>query len=108
MDSHPRDVLAPLFPMNLLGFDFEGPFSIDGSFNDVPGIYVILAPTHNKVVDVGQTDKLGQRIPNHDRKPGWRRCGGNQLWFHRDTSVLSRLGKESRLRTTYAPLCGVR
>lgn len=94
--------------MDLLGYTFQGPYSIDGRFNDVPGIYLILTAARNRVVDVGQTDSLGRRIPNHDRKLDWRQCGSCELWFHHEASEQTRLAKESQLRATYAPLCGER
>src|SRR5258706_5474206 len=90
--------------MNLLDYSFEGPFSIDTAFNAVAGIYLILTPKRNQVVDVGQTDNLGQRIPSHERKDSWKRCGGSELWFHRESVTDTRLVKEARLRKTYDPL----
>lgn len=94
--------------MDILGYQFSGPYSIDGQFNGVAGIYLVLTPARDKVVDVGQTDDLGRRIPSHERKPDWKRCGGSELWFHSEANERVRLAKESRLRTVYAPLCGVR
>jgi len=93
--------------MNILGFNFEGPHPIDGAFNDVPGIYLILTSTRI-VVDVGQTDKLGQRISSHERKSSWPQYGGTLLWFHHEPSLQSRLAKETQLRDTYNPVCGDR
>lgn len=93
--------------MQLFGYLFDGPYSLSAPFNDVPGVYLILDAV-KRVVDVGQTDKLGQRIPSHDRSPCWQRNQANQLWFAREPAEPNRLALECALRNQYHPSCGVR
>lgn len=93
--------------MQLFGYSFDGPHSLSAPFNDVPGVYLVLDAAKS-VVDVGQTDKLGQRIPNHDRKPCWQRSRATELWFAHEQSERNRLALESVLRNQYSPKCGIR
>ena len=81
------------------------------NFNDVPGIYVVF--TSQVWLDVGETDKLGQRIngDNHERKLQWlnRAAGGQiQIAFLRVPDQQQRLTIESSLRQSLRPLCGDR
>jgi len=93
--------------MYIFGYLFEGPYSLTTSFNDVPGVYLIM-DAMRCVVDVGQTDKLGKRITSHDREPCWTRNSANQLWFANETSEQNRLTLESAMRKQYNPKCGIR
>lgn len=97
--------------IKIQNYDFEGPFNLNTDFNDVPGIYVIY--TNQIWLDVGETDKLGQRIngDNHERKPEWIFKSGSDLIsivFMRVNNQEFRLKIESELRTILAPICGDR
>mgnify|MGYP000859486935 FL=1 len=89
------------------GHQFTGPYSVDISFNDVPGIYII-ATSGGNIVDVGETGHLGERINCHDRRPCWDRNQGHFLWFHGEANSIARLLKESALRRWANPTCGIR
>ena len=95
--------------MNILGYNFEGPWLLGQKFNDVPGVYVIY---NSRVwLDVGETDKLGQRINNnaHERQPQWI-SNSNSLPIHiaflRVSDPQVRLRIESQLRNNLRPVCG--
>lgn len=93
------------------GYDFEGPWELGQTFNNVPGVYVIY--TNQVWLDVGETDKLGDRIngDNHKRKPEWlKQSGGYQIYiaFLRVENYQSRLAIESKLRLALQPVCGGR
>lgn len=97
--------------MDILGFNFEGPWVLGQNFNDVPGIYVIYSG--QTWLDVGETDKLGQRIngDNHERKPQWIKQSSGypiRIVFLRVPDQKERLMVESRLRVALNPCCGER
>lgn len=95
--------------VRILDYEFEGPYSIGANFNNVPGIYVIY--TLEKWLDVGETDKLGQRIPTHERKNDWiNNANGKNisLAFLRINDQDKRLSIESYLRDKLNPVCGER
>jgi len=90
-------------------YDFEGPYSLSSSFNEVAGIYVIY--TTQSWLDVGETDKLGSRISNHERKKEWYRYAeGLPIWlaFLEVSDSGRRLQIESELRSLLQPICGER
>jgi len=87
-------------------------------FEDIAATYVVLcvAPGGEwKVLDVGETGALGDRIDSHDRKDCWRRnCLGGNIWVcvypmpsdqhtPEDRRVLERA-----IRLQYRPPCGKR
>jgi len=91
------------------GINFESHPLATTAFNDVPGVYVIT--TSQKWVDVGQTDKLGQRLASHERKTDWLREAGNlPIWvnFLRVDGEQKRLDLETNLRANLRPVCGER
>lgn len=57
--------------VKIQNYNFDGPYSIDASFNEVAGVYVIY--TNQNWLDVGETDSLKTRISTHERKPEWVR-----------------------------------
>ncbi len=95
--------------MNIGGYEFIGPYTLNTNFRDVGAVYVI--KSSNDVLDVGQTDNLGERLPDHDRKDCWLENANEQdidIYIHTDNSEESRLSKESQLRNTLNPSCGDR
>lgn len=97
--------------MQILNYNFEGPWLLGQLFNDVPGIYVIY--TSQNWLDVGETEKLGSRIngENHDRKPQWISNSNRfpiYIAFLRVPDLQTRLLIESQLRNYLCPLCGER
>lgn len=93
------------------GYDFEGPWGINTTFNDVPGIYVVY--TSQYWLDVGETGAFGSRLNgnNHERRSDWdRRANGYpiNIAFFRVSNTLHRLQIEAQLRLSLQPLCGDR
>jgi len=88
------------------GYVFNGPFSINTDFNTVAGIYLITT-SQGTIVDVGETENLKERVPNHERRNCWSRNNAVNLYFHHETSQQQRLVKEKFLRTKSNPACGV-
>ena len=94
--------------VNINSYTFEV-YPLNTSFNDVPGIYVIC--TSQKWLDVGETDKLGQRIPSHERRNCWINNAGGlpiNLAFLYVESQDQRLNIEVSLRNSLNPTCGDR
>jgi len=92
--------------VNISGYTFES-YPINTDFNDVPGVYAIY--TSQSWLDVGETDKLGQRIPSHERRNCWINNAGGQpinLAFLYVGSQTQRFSIESNLRTALNPTCG--
>lgn len=92
--------------VNINGSTFET-YPLNTNFNDVPGVYVIY--TSQKWLDVGETDKLGQRIPTHERRNCWVNNAGGlpiNLAFLSVESQAQRLSMESNFRNSLNPTCG--
>ncbi len=95
--------------MSIGGYEFEGPYPLDTNFSDVGAVYVVSG--NNAYLDVGQTDKLGERIPSHERRDCWLDHANERdisIYAHQDNSESSRLDKESQLRSVLKPACGER
>lgn len=88
------------------GYTFNGPFSVNTNFNAVAGIYLITT-LQGIIVDVGETENLKERIPNHERRNCWTRNSGVNLYFHYESNQQQRLAKEKLFRTKSNPACGI-
>lgn len=94
--------------MNINGYTFQGPYDPSKGFkSDFAGVYLIV-DSQNRVVDVGETNSINTRLPNHDRKPCWTRHGGSILYVCPLNGEQERLSLESQIRATYSPSCGER
>lgn len=96
--------------MNLNGYQFAGPYNVDLPFdNDFGAIYAIIDDVP-KVLDIGQTGSINDRVQYHDRRPCWDRnkSGALHLYILVNSSEQGRLQIEQSLRNFYNPLCGVR
>ena len=91
--------------INYQGYIFNGPFSINTSFNEVAGIYLI-TNSNGTIIDVGETENLKERIPGHERKDCWTRNSGVNLYFHHENNSDKRLEKEKFFRNKSNPACG--
>ena len=91
----------------ILGLPFDT-FRLEGTnFPDNPGVYVIT--TSQEWIDVGETDKLGQRLAIHERKPCWEKNSNNlTLWVNLKyiENQQERLNLESRIRQNLDFCCG--
>ena len=90
----------------------------EADFKDIAAIYVIICVDKDgiwKVLDVGQTGELGERIDNHDRKKCWKdNCPNKNIWVciykmpSDKYTKQDRLDLEKKLRDQYNPPCGKR
>jgi len=90
----------------VLGYDFVGPYSLNTLFKKVAGIYLI-TKSGGEIIDVGETENLNERIPDHERGDCWNDNDGINLWFHFKNNRDQRLTKEKFLRSHYNPVCGI-
>lgn len=93
--------------VNIQGYNFQGPWVLGQDFNDIAGVYVIY--TSQNWLDVGETDKFGERMNNHERKSDWIRVAGGlqiNIAFYGVPNGQQRLNIESSLRAALSPLCG--
>ena len=90
----------------------------EAGFINIAAIYVILCVSQGgswKVLDVGQSGELGERIDNHPRKDCWiENCLTKNVWVcvyampSNQYSKEDRLKLEATLRQQYNPPCGER
>ncbi len=93
--------------LNILNNTFKGPFELRTHFNNVAGIYVITT-IGNKIIDVGETDNLQERISGHERKSCWTTNMGCKLFFYQEKREVQRLEIEKQIRNAYNPICGIK
>lgn len=94
--------------MLISGYDFLGPYDPNRGFvKKVAAVYTIIDSQSN-VVDVGQTDDLNNRFPNHPRQSCWERHSNEsfQLYIWQESNENNRLLLESTVRRQYNPPCG--
>ena len=84
-------------------YDFEV-YSTDTNFNNVGAVYIFSKRTVNQagkgthdLLYIGETEKLGNRIANHEKWRFVRGYGVNAICVHVDTAENSRLAKETDL-----------
>lgn len=57
-------------------YDFEGLFDSISSLKDQSGVYAIIGwdseERKEKIVDIGQADKVKKRVDTHDREDCWK------------------------------------
>lgn len=99
--------------MNILEHVFEGSYNHMQGFNGIiPAVYVIIDSYNNQnfILDVGQTEDLNNRFPNHPRESCWdsHKSGNLSLWILRVPDEQNRLSIESQIRNQYNPPCGDR
>ena len=63
--------------INLRYYSFEGPFQSTESLHFSSGVYAILgkhpADVQYRVIDIGQSQNIRQRVGMHDRARCWQR-----------------------------------
>jgi len=105
-----------IVPIIIDGLAFQCVRLSDPDFKDIAAIYVIICVDKDgkwKVLDVGQTGELGERIDHHDRKKCWEdNCPNKNIWFcvykmpSDKYSKQDRLDVEKKLRAKHNPSCG--
>lgn len=96
--------------MNISGHIFEGPFDPTRGFTENLSVVYAILDDNSIVVDVGQTENINNRFPNHDRSDCWNtHCVGiPHLYILRVAAENDRLAIESQIRNQYNPACGER
>lgn len=93
-------------------YNFEGPYANASDVRSASGVYVILGRSGvepYRVLDVGESANMQDRLRNHDRQNQWAKCG----YAHVHAAVLyvngyTRMDIERTLRSLYNPTCGIR
>jgi len=67
--------MAITIPGKSKDYNFEGPYRLTTSLNDLSGVYAIISARNNGnfIIDVGESSAVKTRIENHDRKDCWER-----------------------------------
>lgn len=96
--------------INLKSYPFDGPFDNTGPLHHQSGVYAILGKrptdTQYRVLDIGESQSLRERVENHDRKPCWQ---GHQVPLYVAAyycNEATRMKVEQELRAHYQPACG--
>lgn len=88
---------------------FEGQYNFDLNFtNTFACVYAIIQITNygRKVIYVGQTEDINQRLFNHHKKDCWRKyVKSNSLYIFKENNQNSRLLIESLIIQQYNPPC---
>ncbi len=66
------------------GYEFDGAYSAPDRLQAMAGVYVVWCKTNDvwKVIDVGQSDDVRQRLAQHGREGCWKGdCGLGTLYF---------------------------
>jgi len=95
--------------VNVFHYAFDGPWSLDTNFFNIPSVYVVY--TDNLCLEVGETEKLGQRLNNnsHERKKVWLKKAKKQpvkVVFLRVKNKQDRLEIKKQLRLKLSPVFG--
>jgi len=96
--------------MEILGFEFEGPFDHNETFTADFGCIYVIIDSNSQLIDVGQTNNINDRLPSHERRTCWlnNNCPGKNLFVHTSSNETYRLDIEEAIRDKYKPACGVR
>ncbi len=102
--------------IQVLSYQFEGPFRSTGSLQAKGGVYAVVTrdgPAGNwHLVDVGESGAVRDRIENHDRAPCWRGAAKNDglavaVLYTPGFTAGQRRVIEADIRDHFSPPCGV-
>jgi hypothetical protein len=92
------------------GYQFEGAYTNPGEVPGQAGVYTVWCWENNKwkLLDVGQSENMRQRLINHDRVDCWEQnCGGSIYFFVvAISSEEERRALEQTIRQQGKPPCG--
>jgi|YelNatPaOPRAMG01_1025707.scaffolds.fasta_scaffold32984_5 hypothetical protein len=97
-------------PLNIYGYDFEGPYSSPDQLPEYAGVYAVWY--YNLVnlilLAVRQSENVQARLKYHDRKNCWEKYCSGLIYFYvaEVPDELLRGLLENKLRQGYRPLCG--
>ena len=112
--------------INLKSYTFEGPFKVElvgGSYQydlaqleNKSGVYAVFKQTSDttyKVLDIGESATVHDRIKSHDRHDQWEdNCPQDKLYvgvhYTPNKQQVGRKEIEQELRDEYNPCCGDR
>jgi hypothetical protein len=93
-------------------YPFEGPFTSAAGLKEKSGVYAITTLTSgdtHKVLDVGESGNVYDRVSNHDRATEWKRHEVHGIYMSAYYCAEStRMAIERELRTYFNPPCGSR
>ena len=93
-------------------YDFEGPHTDVDDLNSKSGTYVVTTKKkdgEHKVIDVGESAKVKDRVETHDRADCWEEKAKNGLFYsayYCDEATRTSLADE--IRDAFDPPCGER
>ena len=96
------------------GYKWEGAFTDPNDLEERSGIYVIWCKNGDnwKVIDIGESHNVKERVQKHDRAPDWKtHCRGTLYYAAHYTPRLQQAGRmeiEKELRRLVNPPCGDR
>lgn len=92
-------------------YQFDGPHTSISALAAASGVYVISTVVNgfHKVIDVGESHDINNRVASHDRKNTWQQHISDTLY----ASALycdepSRMAIEQQIRLFHNPPCGIR
>lgn len=84
-------------------------YPIDASFKNEPGNYIFakeISPGQWKPIYIGESERLNDRLSNHDKLPCVQRHGGTHIHAHLTSGGQDvRRAEESDLLTKWDPPC---
>jgi len=96
--------------ITIAGYSFGGPYSSPSTLYAEPGVYVILCKSNDtyKVLDVGESENIKDRVENHDRQDCWKKnCKGTIVYAEiKEADEEKRKAKEKTIREKTNPPCG--
>lgn len=98
--------------LEIAGQQFDGPFMTTTQLKQQQGIYVVLGANPAggfRVLDVGESSNIWERVTYHDRAPLWKQQGvplSVAVLYTPGWPEFNRRGFEAFIRRTYNPPCG--
>lgn len=100
-------------PIQVGSYSFDGPYRDPASLKAQSGVYAVLGinpgEPHWKVLDIGESESVRERVSQHDRSSCWVRQGKSRVEYAAYyCDERSRMRIEQELRSKYDPPCGKR
>ena len=96
--------------IKIADYIFGGPYSSSSVLYSEPGVYVIFCKTNDsyRVLDVGESENMNERVKNHDRKDSWKKnCKGAIVYSEmKEADEDKRRTIEKTIRGKTRPPCG--
>lgn len=101
--------------INISGYDFEGPYTDTDDIENKSGVYAILNKVEGnkyKVIDIGESKEVKNRLDTHDRYDCWvLNCNLTiyyAVYYTPNKQGAGRRAVEKELRDQFQPPCGER